>query len=118
MFTALGAKAGRTRKIFYGACWILVTRSETDLQTTLKDLVKFRGWVSALLPGHSGEPAPKRSRFHRNQVPAPKRSRFHRNQMLSLNPGNFLPSTIARTIAKEKWKRGMYLQATANLFFP
>lgn len=100
MFTSLGAKAGPTGKIVYKACWILLTSSETDSQTTFKDFAKFHGWVTALLPGDCGEPAPK--------VP-----KFHGNGVLTLDPGNFLPSTITRTIAKEKPKRGMQLQAIA-----
>lgn len=92
--TSLGAKAGPAGKIVYEAYWILLTSRETDSQTTFKDFGKFYGWVPALLPWDCGEPAPKMSRIHGMWV-------------LTLNPGNFLPSTITRTIAKQKQKRGM-----------
>lgn len=59
MFASLGAKAGPTGKIFYRACRILLTSSETDSQTTFKDFAKFHGWVPALLPGDCWEQYPR-----------------------------------------------------------
>lgn len=102
--TSLGAKTGPAGRIVYKAYWILLTSRETDSQITFKDFEKFYGWVPAVLPGDCGEPALKMSRVHVKWVLTP-------------NPGNFLPSTITRTIAKQKQKRGMQLHYSNSRFF-